>query len=162
IGRHDYPIGAQFRFLGQILPQPAIKPRMSDETIELPRPDLEQVAESDRPFTQVLESRRSVREYGEQPITVHQLGELLYRAARVRSITPPDPEAGLLYEVSSRPYPSGGGSYDLELYLTVNICDGLASGIYHYDPLNHRLEKLVDRNVHVEALLQDASISAAR
>src|SRR5262249_31803292 len=41
-------------------------------------------------------------------------------------------------------------------------CDGLASGIYHYDPLNHRLEKLVGRNAQVEALLQDASISAAR
>jgi oxazoline/thiazoline dehydrogenase len=162
IGRHDYPVGGRFRFLGQIPPQPALKPRMSEETIELSRPDLERLMEGDRPFTRVLEERRSVREYGEQPITARQLGEFLYRVARVRSVTAPNPEVGLHYETSNRPYPSGGGSYDLELYLTVNTCDGIPSGIYHYDPLNHRLEKLADRNAHVETLLRDASISAAR
>jgi oxazoline/thiazoline dehydrogenase len=162
LGRHDYPVGGRFRFLGQLPPQPAVKPRMSEETIELFRPDLERLVESDRSFTRVLEERRSVREYGEQPISARQLGELLYRAARVRFLADANPEAGLHYDVSSRPYPSGGGTYDLELYLTVNVCDGIPSGIYHYDPLNHRLEKLADRNAHADALLRDASISAAR
>jgi SagB-type dehydrogenase family enzyme len=135
---------------------------MSDETIELFRPDLEQLMERDRPFTRVLEERRSLREYGERPITARQLGEFLYRVARVRFLADANPEAGLHYDVSNRPYPSGGGTYDLELYLTVNVCEGISSGIYHYDPLNHRLEKLTDRNAHAEALLRDASISAAR
>jgi len=162
IGRHDYPVGGQFRFLGQLPPQPALKPCMSEETIELFRPNLEGLLEDDLPFTRVLEGRRSVREYGEQPITARQLGEFLYRAARVRSITEPNPEVGLHYEASSRPYPSGGGSYDLELYLTVNVCEGIPSGIYHFDPLHHRLEKLADRNAHAEALLRDAWLSAAR
>jgi SagB-type dehydrogenase family enzyme len=162
IGRHDYPVGGQYRFVGQLPPQPALKPRMSEETIELFRPNLEQLMERDQPFTRVLEARRSVREYGDQPITARQLGEFLYRVARVRSITEPNPEAGLHYEASNRPYPSGGGSYDLELYLTVNTCVGIPSGIYHYDPLHHRLEKLAERNAHAEALLRDAWLSAAR
>jgi oxazoline/thiazoline dehydrogenase len=162
LGRHDYPIGGRFRFLGQLPPQPAVKPPMSEETLELCVPDLERLMEGDRPFTRVLEERRSVREYDEQPITAEQLGEFLYRAARLRFLAEADPARGLHYDVSNRPYPSGGGTYDLELYLTVNVCDGIPSGIYHYDPLRHRLEKLADRNAHAETLLQDASTSAAR
>lgn len=162
IGRHDYPLGGQYRFLGQLPPQPAVKPAMSEETVELFRPDLERLMEDDLPFTRVLEERRSVRAYDEQPITARQLGEFLYRAARVRFVVEAKPELGFHYETSNRPYPSGGGSYDLELYLTVNTCAGIPSGIYHYDPLHHRLEKLADRNAHAEALLRDAWISCAR
>ena len=38
------------------------------------------------------------------------------------------------YTVSERPYPSAGSLYELDLYLTVDRCDGLPRGIYHYDP----------------------------
>ena len=38
-----------------------------------------------------------------------------------------------------RPYPSGGGSYELELYLAVDTCEGLARGFYHYDAGDHAL-----------------------
>ncbi len=33
----------------------------------------------------------------------------------------------------TRPYPSGGSAYELELYLAVANCEGLARGFYHYD-----------------------------
>jgi len=41
------------------------------------------VAQSDPPFARVHEARRSVREYGERPLTVRQIGEFLYRVGRV-------------------------------------------------------------------------------
>ena len=40
---------------------------------------------------------------------------------------------------STRPYPSAGSAYELELYLTVSNCDGLARGLYHYDAGSHAL-----------------------
>jgi SagB-type dehydrogenase family enzyme len=160
-GRHDYPTGGTYRFLGKLPPLPALKPRMCDAVVPLYRPDLARLAPEDPPLTGVLERRRSIREYGDPPMTTRQLGEFLYRVARVRQLTDADPARGVLYQVSSRPYPSGGATYELELYVAVNTCEGLAPGLYHYDPLAHELCKLADRNAHVEALLRDAQRAAA-
>jgi SagB-type dehydrogenase family enzyme len=156
VGRHDYPSGGTFRFLGQIPPLPAVKPKMSNDVIPLHKPDMDRLEREDWPFTAVLERRRSVRDYGVQPINATQLGEFLYRVARVQSVIDADPAEGRPYAVSVRPYPSGGATYDLELYVTVNRCSDLASGIYHYDPLDHQLCKLAERNDRAEALLSYA------
>src|SRR5215203_3015353 len=161
MGRHDYSFGATFPFLGKIPPLSALKPRMSDEVIALYKPNIYQLEKEDLPFTYILENRQSIRDYGGQPINAEQLGEFLYRVARVRRIIEADPAQNLHYQVSNRPYPSGGATYDLELYVAVNTCEGVPSGIYHYDPLNHWLCKLGDRNTHVEALLRDAQYAAA-
>jgi SagB-type dehydrogenase family enzyme len=40
---------------------------------------------------------------------------------------------------STRPYPSAGSAYELELYLAVSNCTGLARGLYHYDAGDHAL-----------------------
>src|SRR5204862_8072859 len=133
--RHDYPYGATYRFLEQLSPLPAVVPPRSAAVVPLDQPDLAHLAETDRPFTAVLEARRSIRQYGDPPITVRQLGEFLYRVARVRQRALPEPPGGRPYEVSSRPYPSGGATYDLELYVAVNACVDLPAGLYHYTPL---------------------------
>jgi SagB-type dehydrogenase family enzyme len=160
-GRHNYSMGGAYPFLGEIPPLPALKPKMSDEIMLLYKPDIEQLKQDDLPFTRVLESRKSIRGYSKLPITAQQLGEFLYRVARVRQITGPDPARFRYYEVSNRPYPSGGATYDLEVYVTINSCAGTPSGIYHYDPLNHQLCKITGRNSYVEALLRGAQSAAA-
>ena len=45
--------------------------------------------------------------------------------------------------------------------MTVDRCTGLASGIYHYDPVAHQLHRLVGRTASVERLLRDAQHAAA-
>jgi SagB-type dehydrogenase family enzyme len=40
--------------------------------------------------------------------------------------------------------PSGGGLYPLELYAIVLNVSGLTGGIYHYNALNHLLERIRD------------------
>jgi oxazoline/thiazoline dehydrogenase len=160
LGRHDYPMGGTYQFLGKISPLPALKPKMSDDIITLYKPDIEQLQQEDLPFTRVLEGRKSIRDHADQPITARELGEFLYRTARVRHVVEPDPGRFRYHQVSNRPYPSGGAAYDLELYVTVDSCVDVASGIYHYDPLDHRLCRLVNRNAHVEALLDNAKLSA--
>lgn len=161
-GHHDYPIGGTFPFLGTLPPLPAVKPPMPGELVALFVPDLEASAAADPPFTRVLEGRRSVRDYGAAPISARQLGELLFRAARVRSVYGPWPERGMPYEASSRPYPTGGAAYDLEVYVTAGQCEGLARGIYHYDPQGHGLRLVNSDGAMVDALLGTAWISAAR
>jgi len=148
--------GAAPRLLGVLPPLPAVKPPLAGRHVPLHRPDIGALAAADPPFTRVLEARRSVRRQGARPVTVRELGEFLFRVARVRDVTEPDGGA-LPYAISSRPYPSAGACYPLELYPVVSRCDGLDRGIYHYDPARHRLEALEAREADVERLLDDAS-----
>jgi SagB-type dehydrogenase family enzyme len=151
LGRHDTPTGATFEFLGRLEPLPAVKPAMGG-AIKLPRPDLRRLSTRDPPLTQVLEQRRSVREPA-TPLTLAQLGEFLFRVARVRRRR--RASARLPYETTSRPYPSGGACYPLELYLAVSECRGLGRGLYHYEPLRHRLEPIEGGAAQVDPLLRD-------
>jgi SagB-type dehydrogenase family enzyme len=153
LGRHANPYGGTYRFKGRFDPLPAIKPPMSREIVPLERPDLERLGREDRPFSAVLEARRSVRQQGEPPISHAQLGEFLYRAARVQNLAR---EA----EVSFRPSPAGGAIHELEIYPIVNRCDGLAAGLYHYDALEHRLEAIQTPGGYLDTLLRMAASTA--
>ncbi|SHH98040.1 hypothetical protein [Desulfosporosinus lacus] len=124
-GRQDQPLGGTFRFWPEMAPLPVCKPPMRGEIIELAKPDLEHLREEDYPFTLVLEERHSIRDYAPEAITLQQIGEFLYRTARVKSIRPADPQRGIMYESSARPYPGGGACHELEIYLTVGKCGGL-------------------------------------
>lgn len=108
------------------------------EPIALPHPELDEILRKDPPLTVALEARRSVRSYGARPVTLAQLAEFLYRSARVRTMA----AVGSEDPGSSRPYPSIGHSYALELYLLVSNCEDLAPGAYHYDPVGHALRPL--------------------
>lgn len=151
IGRHNYPIGGNFRFIRHISPQPAVKPTPTTPKITLYKPDIHQLMESDQRLTEVLETRQSIRSYGKQPISIKELGEFLYRVARIKEVYTTN-----LGEFTKRPYPSGGASYEIELYLTVDQCDGIAQGFYYYSPSEHVLYPISEPNEHTEGLLQEA------
>jgi SagB-type dehydrogenase family enzyme len=167
LGRHDHNFGVTYP-AGTTRPvEPVVKPQASRH-IPLHAPRWEDLRRSDPPVVVAMEVRRSVRRYAGSPITAAQLGDLLYRTARVRSLItaapggqdPPDvPPRGTPY--SNRPYPSGGACYELELYLTVGSCTGLANGVYHYDPLGHRLEPVSADRAAADELLDAACMTAA-
>jgi SagB-type dehydrogenase family enzyme len=136
-------------------PLPALQPKRSDDTVDLFRPDLERLLRDDPPFTRVLEERRSRRSPGTQPITVSELGELLFRSSRVRKVMP-----AAAHEVSDRVYPGGGAVYELEIYPVVRSCEGLAPGLYRYDPGDHRLERLSGMSPEARELLESAGRTA--
>jgi SagB-type dehydrogenase family enzyme len=154
-GRHRNPVGRTYPFLDKIEPLPLIKPKVSDETIDLYKPDIQNLKETDYPLTRILEERKSIRSFkDDEPITDKQLGEFLYRSARLKEIIKTDRE-----EISRRPYANGGAVYELELYVTINICQNIPSGLYHYCPKEHQLCKISGRNSYVEALLEDALLA---
>ncbi len=153
-GRHNNPVGKSFRFVNEIKPLPVVKPKVSNDIIELYKPDIEKLKEEDYPFTRILEERKSIRVQGNEPITDKQLGEFLYRTARVRSIFPKDQK-----ECSNRPYPNGGACYEIELYLIINSCENIHDGIYHYCPLDHQLCRISERTTYVKALLKSAELA---
>lgn len=152
-GRHSKPYGATYRFKGKIAPLPVIKPLMSNERLSLYKPDLEVLKKQDATLTEVLESRSSIREYS-QVITDRELGEFLYRSARVKQVLKRE-----LQDLSKRVYPGGGAIYELELYPLIQHCKGIVPGLYHYDPYDHILEKINAPSSEISLFTQDASLS---
>jgi SagB-type dehydrogenase family enzyme len=138
-GRNQGGFGGTYHREGVAEPLPAVTPPRPG-AITLPKPDLAALRQTDPPFADVLERRRSIRSHDDRrPITIDELGELLYRVARVRGVMHDGHQ-----ELSSRPYPAGGAGYELELYALVNLCAGVAPGLYHYEPSGHGLELVAE------------------
>jgi SagB-type dehydrogenase family enzyme len=91
-----------------------------------------------------------------------ELSTFLESTTRVRSEWTAPLESGggepsLTY--TSRPYPSAGSSYPLELYLAVDKCEGLDRGFYFYDAGAHLLVPIDVRAPELEALLNSAAFA---
>lgn len=155
--RGESPRGSTFRFASVRPAPPALRERAAGLWTGLDRPDLDGLVQSDVGLTRVMEERTSERRL--LPPTISQLGELLYRTLRVRAVRPAPPVA-TGYETTSRPYPSAGGMYELTAYLVVGECDGLARGLYRYDPESHGLWNVSSERSHVDRLLRDAGRAA--
>ncbi|MEW2127493.1 SagB family peptide dehydrogenase [Streptomyces sp. NPDC058369] len=154
--RRDHRMGEDFGGTywarGTFPAPPGAHPVWTSGDIELARPDPRRLRAQDPPLAAVMEDRRSLRAYDDaQPLTVEQLGEFLFRTARVRAT---GTDQGL--DVSDRPHPGGGAAHELELYPLVHRVRGLESGLYHYDPYGHRLSRVPARTGDVRRLL-DAS-----
>ncbi|MEQ9368241.1 MAG: PatA/PatG family cyanobactin maturation protease [Coleofasciculus chthonoplastes F3-SA18-01] len=151
LGRHDYP--AYNKCIDQWSDFPLVKPPMSDQIVPLPRPNLGALMCNDATLTEAIEARQSIRDYDDNhPIAIEQLSELLYRTARIKDVFV-FPEQDDYGDVSHRPYPGGGAMYELEIYPVVRCCGGLGKGLYHYDPLNHHLEQIVESKDDIFALI---------
>jgi SagB-type dehydrogenase family enzyme len=154
-GRHANPLGGVYPFVGVIPPPPAVQPSWPGKTIDL-RKFSAAPSEASSPIATALRKRRSTRSFDDQrPITLTELSQFLDGTARVlsRSNATLDLDDG---GHTVRPYPSAGAAYELELYLTVNLCDGLARGFYHYDAGAHALAPISVATNELEALLAGA------
>jgi SagB-type dehydrogenase family enzyme len=139
---------------------PVVKPVTAGPTFPLPHPDSAALAVQDPRLTELLESDHISPEFGDRTLTADQLGEFLFRAARVRSVGPAHVPGGPSHEASQRPYFSVACLYELEIYVGINRCADLARGIYHYDPLWHTLTLINDDAAVLDALLDMAMIAA--
>jgi SagB-type dehydrogenase family enzyme len=140
-GRHDLPIGATFDWAGESDPPPAVvtDPALPAVPLEAPGNFPSQDPAS---LVNIVERRRSERVYGAAPLGVRDLGHFLYRVARVKERYTTELETWngpITMEFAGRPYPSAGALYEMEFYPLVVRCDGVAAGLYRYDPERHAL-----------------------
>ncbi len=158
-GRHANPLGGLYAYADVMPPLPAVRPRWPGKKIDL-RKFSAANPEAISPAAKLLRERHSTRTFDDRrPIALAELSRFLDSTARVQSSfkTPLDPGGGgpmLTYTV--RPYPSGGASYELELYLAVDKCEGLPRGFYHYDAGGHALVPIEVRTQEFEAMLKGA------
>jgi len=112
-------------------------------TIELCKPDLD----SEFSIEKVLQERRSVRKYTDDPVTLEEVSQLLWAAYGItytREGLPDFIRGGL------KTAPSAGARYPLEIYLIAGNVRGLLSGVYWYVPEGHVLKRLADGDIRID------------
>jgi SagB-type dehydrogenase family enzyme len=161
-GRHANPTGGVYPYAGVMPAPPAVRPRWPGKKIDLRKLSAAQ-SQQRSPAAKVLHARHSTRVFDDQrPITLAELARFLDGTARVQSRSSSRLEGGddgPVVPYTARPYPSGGASYELELYLAVDKCDGLSRGFYHYDAGGHALVPIAVDPAQLEALLKAAEFA---
>lgn len=117
-------------------------PTSQPQLIELPAPR----QEGSLSFEEVLAKRRSLRQFSDDPLTLEQIGQLLWAA---QGITHP---AGL------RSAPSAGALYPLEVYAVTQ------QAVYHYLPQDHCLSVQIQGDARAalyEAALKQGAVREA-
>jgi hypothetical protein len=117
-GRHANPSGGLYPYAGVIRPPPAVRPRWPGKAIDLRTPSSTR-SETISPVARLFGERHSTRDFDDQrPITLGELARFLDGTARVRTkwkskLDLADGAPEVAY--ASRPYPSGGSAYELEI-----------------------------------------------
>ena len=91
----------------------------------------------------VLERRRSSRDFGRAPLPLSALAGLLHASYGIR-------EFARAYDVREFPFryaPSAGGLQPIDLYLVANHVERLAQGLYYHDPGEGALTLLDEGNL---------------
>jgi SagB-type dehydrogenase family enzyme len=149
-------------YAGVVPPLPAVRPPWPGKKINL-RKFSAAPSEAISPFAKLVHERQSTRSFDDRrPITLAELSRFLDNTARVLSRWTSRVDlgdGGPLVTYAVRPYPSAGASYELELYLAVDKCEGLARGFYHYDAGGHALLAIGARTHELEALLTGAKFA---
>ena len=123
------------------------------ESVFLPRLKL---SDAEPGFFSVLEKRHSLRRPASDPLTLQQIGYLLWATLRIREVNPATPGVEFSHETALKPVACAGALQEIDAYLLVRRCTGLKSGLYRYEPLNHQLLRLDDLNMACEQLLHNA------
>ncbi|MBN1856086.1 MAG: SagB/ThcOx family dehydrogenase [Dehalococcoidia bacterium] len=101
---------------------------------------------------EALSLRRSVRQYGNAPLTLQTLSQLLWAAQ------------GSTGTGQFRTAPSAGATYPLQTYVVVGAVEGMDPGLYHYESGSHSLSLVKEgdlREALSEVSLKQTSIVQA-
>ncbi len=113
-------------YIGAVRYVPTRSIEAGELVVKLPEP----VLEGRMSLEEAIYRRRSIRSYLREPLTLQEIGQLLWAAQ------------GITYQRKGfRSAPSAGATYPLVIYLSVRTggVEGLAPGIYMYEPVGHRL-----------------------
>lgn len=111
--------------------------RQVEGTVDLPDP----ATTGTVAVESAIAARRSRRAFGDAPLALREVGQLLWAAQGITA-----PASG------HRSAPSAGARYPLEVFVVVGEPGvvGLATGVYRYDPDGHELALLREGNAQSE------------
>jgi SagB-type dehydrogenase family enzyme len=116
------------------LPQPPLELPFDNARAITALPDPADLALEPVNLRDVIEERRTVRNYPPTPITLLELSHLLWCTQGVQGVRET--------HATVRTVPSAGARHAFETLLLVNAVEGLEPGVYRYLALDHRLLRL--------------------
>lgn len=119
------------------IPQPPLEKPLEDGSDAIELPDPAGIGISPLNLRDLIESRRSVRQYSEQPVSLDELSFMLWATQGVHSVL------GDSY-ATLRSVPSAGARHPYETYLNISRVEGMEPGLYRYQPMSHSLVKIKD------------------
>ena len=124
-----------------------------DEATVLALPEPETVGGA--PLWDAMASRRSVREYTPDPLTLIELSQLLWACQGTTARKGPH-----LFKTA----PSAGARYPCETYVVLHRCEGIDAGVYRYLNDSHALARRrrgdVSQSIADAAMRQDMAAQA--
>lgn len=112
---------------------------MEKDVIMLPKPNFKGHVS----IEEVLHKRRSIRSYKKEPLTLQEVSQLLWSAYGTTM-------------GRKKTCPSAGATYPLEIYFVCGEVEGLKTGLYHYNSLEHSVKKINDNDLRKQ--LTNASL----
>ncbi len=109
---------------------PDVQKPLDGDTSVIDLPAVQPGVIPDMNILEVINSRRSVRKFTADPVSLEELSWLLWSTQGIQKVLR-DGVATL------RTVPSGGARHPFETYLLVNNVTGLSPGLYRYLPLDH-------------------------
>ena len=159
-GRQANPAGGLYPHADTMPPPPSVRATWPGNAIDLQR-HLPPPSNTASHALNLFRARHSTRDFDDNdPIGIAELSQFLDNTARIKAHWENRADlgdgSGPMIAYTVRPYPSGGSSYELELYLTVANCKGLDPGFYHYDADRHALVPIAAQPQDIEAQLESA------
>jgi SagB-type dehydrogenase family enzyme len=116
---------------------PPAKSYPDQPLIPLPADRPDDSAWPSRRFLDALYGRRSTRRFTADPVSLGDLGAILWAAGGFVDLLEHTPGPTAL-----RTSPSAGALHPIEMYIDASSVDGLDPGVYHFAPTRHGLEDL--------------------
>jgi len=133
------------------------------DLIQLPNPRYD----SGTSVEKAMNSRRSVRSYGDEPLSLSDISQILWAAQGItkRTDVPPSKwNPKYEWQGGYRTAPSAGALYAMEVYVPAGKVNGLSNGVYKYIPKTHSLKRVFSEDKRMEiykVALQQTSIKDA-
>jgi SagB-type dehydrogenase family enzyme len=90
-------------------------------------------------LSEVINNRKSYRNYSEQLLTLEELSWLLWATQGVKEIVEKPVGVSNPTRATLRTVPSSGACHPFETYIIINKVEGLRNGLYRYLAIEHKL-----------------------
>lgn len=99
--------------------------------------DLPASGEPTGELRKIIKKRESFRDFSKIPIDINTLSDILMYSSGIMRANPSESDNPF------RAYPSGGAKYPIEVYPLILSGNDIQAGLYHYNPLCHSLDILL-------------------
>lgn len=126
----------KYQYMGETdqqkeLPQPPLELAYDKDAVLIDLPPVKDIEVKEIDLRKVIESRKSLRKYADEPLTMEELSYLLWCTQGVKAITS--------RPTTLRNIPSAGARHSFETYLLMNRVNEIKPGIYRYLAIDHKL-----------------------